>query len=82
MKIAMWIVLYLAIGIIMAIIVSTCLRNDRGYSVRDFDDLDSDEQGLIACFVFVWPIMILVAAIYGILDGITKITNRKDDDPK
>lgn len=82
MSTLMWVVLYFVVGIVMAIIASRSLRIDRGYSVRDFDDLDEDEQGLIMAFIFLWPIMIFFFAIYAILNGITKITNRKDDDSK
>lgn len=82
MKILMWIILYFVIGMIIAAIVSKSFRKDRGYSTRSFNDLDSDEQGVMAVALLFWPIVIVVAVFYGILDGITKITNRKDDDSK
>lgn len=79
MKILMWITLYFVIGMIIAAIVSKGFRNDRGYSTRSFDDLDSDEQTIMAVALLFWPIVIVAAVFYVILDGITKITNRKDD---
>lgn len=82
MKILMWITLYFVIGIIITVIVSRYFRIERGYSVRSFDDLDSDEQGIMVAAALFWPIMIIIIALYFIFDGITKITNRKDDDFK
>ena len=82
MKIALWIILYFVVGIIVTAIVSKNFRKVRGYSIRDFDDLDDDEQGIMIATALVWPIMICLFAIYVILDGITKITNRKDGDSK
>lgn len=78
MKIFMWIILYFVIGIVVTAIISRHFRNVRGYSIRDFDDLDSDEQGIMTVTVPFWPMIMIIVAFYFILDGITKITNRKD----
>lgn len=79
MKIVIWATLYLVIGMVVAIGVSKYFRKVRGYSVRKFDDLKSEEQAAMRVAIFLWPIAILISILQLILDIITKIANRKDD---
>lgn len=78
MKILMWITLYFIISVIITFVISIICRHIRGYSIRSFYDLKPDEQRTMFATILFWPVVVIIIAIYIILDGITKITNRKD----
>lgn len=83
MKILLYIMLYLVIGFVFAIMASKYTTKERGYPIHDFLDLDDDDQSLVIVSFLLWPVILLVASVFAVCKLIVAIANPKekeDDD--
>lgn len=84
MKILLYIMLYLVVGFIFAIMASKYATKQRGYPIHDFLDLDDDDQSIVIVSFLLWPVILLVASVFAICKCIVAIANpeKKEDNSK